>query len=133
MCRRCTFNCPMGVDYGMLVRAARSIMQRVGRVPQHLQDTVDTHHNWGSNMAVPQDEFIETIEWIEEELQDEEGCKNFKIPVDKKGAQYFLTLNPRKPQSPIPDDPGHSQGAERRRSRFHYFFKILGSNQLRIV
>ncbi|MCA1960552.1 MAG: (Fe-S)-binding protein [Desulfomonile sp.] len=98
MCRRCTFNCPMGVDYGMMVRAARHIMQKVGRIPQHLQDTVDTHYNHGNNMAVPQDEFVETIEWIEEELQSEDGCENFKIPVDKKGAQYFLTLNPREPK-----------------------------------
>jgi len=98
MCRRCTFNCPMGVDYGMMVRAARHIMQKVGRIPQHLQDTVDTHYNHGNNMAVPQDEFVETIEWIEEELQDDDGCENFKIPVDKKGAQYVLTLNPREPK-----------------------------------
>lgn len=98
MCRRCTYNCPMGVDYGMTVRAARSIMQAVGRVPANLQDTVDTHYNHGNNMAVPQDEFIETIEWIEEELRDEEGCADFTIPVDKKGAKYFLTLNPREPK-----------------------------------
>ncbi len=98
MCRRCTLNCPMGVDYGMMVRAARSMMQQVGRIPQHLQDTVDTHYNAGNNMAVPQDEMIETMEWIEEELQDEEGCGNFTIPVDKKGAKYFLTLNPREPK-----------------------------------
>jgi Fe-S oxidoreductase len=98
MCRRCTFNCPMGVDYGMLTRAARGIMTQVGRVPKHLQDTIDTHYNYGNNMAVPQDEFIETIEWIEEELQDEDGCADFKIPIDKKGAKYFLTLNPREPK-----------------------------------
>lgn len=98
MCRRCTFNCPMGVDYGMLVRAARGIMAQVGRVPKHLQDTIDTHYNNGNNMAVPQDEFVETIEWIEEELQSEDGCENFKIPIDKKGAKYFLTLNPREPK-----------------------------------
>ena len=98
MCRRCTFNCPMGVDYGMLTRAARGIMTQVGRVPKHLQDTIDTHYNYGNNMAVPQDEFIETIEWIEEELQDEDGCADFKIPIDKQGAKYFLTLNPREPK-----------------------------------
>ncbi|MFH0823873.1 MAG: (Fe-S)-binding protein [Pseudomonadota bacterium] len=98
MCRRCTYNCPMGVDYGMMVRAARGMMTAVGRVPENLQDTVDTHWNHGNNMAVPQDEFVETIEWIEEELQGEEGCEDFKIPVDKKGAQYFLTLNPREPK-----------------------------------
>jgi len=98
MCRRCTFNCPMGVDYGMLVRAARGILCQVGRVPQHLQDTVDTHYNYGNNMAVTQEDFVETIEWIEEELQDEDGCENFTIPIDKKGAKYFLTLNPREPK-----------------------------------
>ncbi len=98
MCRRCTFNCPMGVDYGLMVRTARGIMQAVGRVPQNLQDTVDTHYNHGNNMAVGQDDFVETIQWIEEELQTEDGCENFKIPIDKKGAQYFLTLNPREPK-----------------------------------
>lgn len=98
MCRRCTFNCPMGVDYGMLTRAARAIMCEVGRVPKNLQETVDTHYNHGNNMAVPQDEFIETIQWIEEELQSEEGCENFTIPLDKEGAEYMLTLNPREPK-----------------------------------
>ncbi|MDQ7782757.1 MAG: (Fe-S)-binding protein [Desulfomonilaceae bacterium] len=98
MCRRCTFNCPMGVDYGMLVRAARGIMCEAGRIPQHLQDTIDTHYNAGNNMAVPHDEFVETIEWIEEELQDEDGCENYTIPLDKRGAKYFLTLNPREPK-----------------------------------
>jgi Fe-S oxidoreductase len=88
----------MGVDYGITVRVARGMMQQVGRCPANLQETVDTHYNHGNNMAVPQDEFIETIEWIEEELQDEEGCENFKIPIDKKGAQYFFTLNPREPK-----------------------------------
>jgi hypothetical protein len=34
---------------------------------------------------------VETIEWIEEELQSEDGCENFTIPLDKKGAQCFLT------------------------------------------
>lgn len=98
MCRRCTFNCPMGVDYGITVRVARGMMTAVGRIPQHLQDTVDAHYNHGNNMAVERQEFIETMEWVEEELQDEEGCENFKIPVDKQGARYFLTLNPREPK-----------------------------------
>ena len=99
MCRRCTYNCPMGVDYGMSVRAARGIMQQVGRCPANLQETVDTHYNHGNNMAVPPDEFVETIEWIEEELQDEEGCESFTIPVDKKGAQSLSD-----PQSPGTQD-----------------------------
>jgi Fe-S oxidoreductase len=99
MCRRCTFNCPMGVDYGMMVRAARGIMMQVGRVPQNLQDTVDAHYNHGNNMAVDRDEFIETMEWVEEELQDEgEGCEKMTIPLDKKGADFMLTLNPREPK-----------------------------------
>ncbi len=98
MCRRCTFNCPMGVDYGMLVRGARGILTQVGRIPQHLQDTIDAHYNYGNNMSIQKDEFIETIEWIEEELQDDEGCSKFKIPLDKKGAKYMLTLNPREPK-----------------------------------
>jgi Fe-S oxidoreductase len=98
MCRRCTFNCPMGVDYGMVTRAARAIMTEVGRVPKKLQDIVDLHYSTGNQMGVTRDDLIETLEWIEDELRDEEGCKDFRIPLDKQGAEFMFTLNPREPK-----------------------------------
>lgn len=39
VCRRCSFNCPMGIDYGVLIRAGRSMLSAVGRVPDALQAT----------------------------------------------------------------------------------------------
>ncbi len=44
---------------------------------------------------MPNDEFVATVEWMEEELQDDLGDPSAKIPIDKKGAKYLWVLNPR--------------------------------------
>jgi Fe-S oxidoreductase len=98
VCRRCTLNCPMGVDYAAIISTARYMLASVGRVPEGLQATIDVHLETGNNMGISEEEFRETIEWIEEELQAELDDPNAKIPLNKKGAKYFLTLNPREPK-----------------------------------
>jgi Fe-S oxidoreductase len=98
MCRRCTMNCPFGVDKAMLIRAGRSMLSSFNYVPPGLQATVDIHLQTGNNMGVSAQDLKETIEWVEEDLQEELGDPDFKIPLDKEGAKYFLTLNPREPK-----------------------------------
>lgn len=95
MCRRCTFRCPMGIDTALLIRTARSMLQACGRVPKGLQDTVDAHLKTGNNMSMKREDFIDTAEWMQEELQKDIDDPSAKIPVDKVGAEYMLTLNPR--------------------------------------
>src|SRR4030042_4542496 len=69
MCRRCNFNCPMGLDMGLLMRTARSILTAQGRVPAGLQETVDIHLKTGNNMGISKEDFLETVEWRGEEVQ----------------------------------------------------------------
>ena len=95
MCRRCTMTCPMGVDTALLIRTARTMLEASGQIPQGLKDTVDIHLSTGNNMGVPREEFIATVEWMEEELQDDLNDPSIKFPIDKAGAKYILTLNPR--------------------------------------
>lgn len=95
MCRRCTMTCPMGVDMGLVMRVARSMLSSQGRTPKGLQDTVATHLKSGNNMGISREDFLDTVQWIEEELQSEVGDKGAKIAVDKVGANIMLTLNPR--------------------------------------
>jgi len=95
MCRRCNLSCPMGLDMGLIMRTARSMLTAIGRVPSGLQETVDTHLATGNNMGISREDFIETVEWMEEEVQRTVGDPDFKIPLDQPGTEYLMCLNPR--------------------------------------
>ena len=46
-------------------------------------------------MEVSEDDYLETLSWMEEELQEAVGDEKAKIPIDKKGAKYLYVINPR--------------------------------------
>ena len=94
-CRRCTLNCPMGVDTATLVRITRSLLTELGIVPEGVFVVSKDQWETGNQMGVSQEEYLETIEWQEEELQDELGDPNFKIPIDKENCDFMYTVNPR--------------------------------------
>ena len=95
MCRRCNFSCPMGLDMGLMMRTARAMLTSIDRIPSGLKDTVDIHLKTGNNMGISREDFIETVQWIEEELRNELGDPNFTIPLDRPGTRYLMCLNPR--------------------------------------
>lgn len=95
MCRRCTLTCPMGIDTGTLMRAVRGMLTLAHKAPKGLQDTVDVHIMTGNNMGVPSEELVETVKWMEEELQKELGDPTAEIPIDRKGVKNMWVLNPR--------------------------------------
>jgi Fe-S oxidoreductase len=94
MCRRCVMNCPFGVDTALIVRTARAMLVALGRVPKGLQATVDAHLQTGNNMSVTREEFVETIQWLEEQLQSELGPAA-RIPINQPGARVMYNVNPR--------------------------------------
>lgn len=98
MCGRCSLHCSVGVDIPFLVRNARTMLVEMGLVPEGLQSTVDAAVNTGNNMAIPREEFIDTLQWLEEDLRMETGDENASIPLDAKGKRVFYTLNPREPK-----------------------------------
>jgi Fe-S oxidoreductase len=95
MCGRCVLNCPMGVDTRLITRAARAMLTAIDMTPEGLKATVNVHLESGNNMAVEELDFVETLEWMEEELQEAVGDTSVKIPIDKKGARFVYTFNPR--------------------------------------
>lgn len=97
MCGRCVKHCSIGVDIPFVVRTGRRMLAAMGMVPDSLQATVDAAINTGNNMAISTEDFVDTIEWMEEELQDELG-EEAKIPLNKEGADILYTLNPREPK-----------------------------------
>ncbi len=95
LCGRCSLNCSMGLNIPYLIRAARSALAAIDLVPPGLQSTVDTALEKGNNMGILKEDWIETVEWLEEELQNEVEDQEVSLPLDKKGARLFYTINPR--------------------------------------
>ncbi|MBC7325863.1 MAG: (Fe-S)-binding protein, partial [Moorella sp. (in: Bacteria)] len=94
MCSRCTVYCPVGVNMGDLVRALRTHLAEEDRVPANLQKVVDLALDSGNNMGINQEDYLDTLDWMQEELQAEFGSQA-AIPVDKKGARVMYVINPR--------------------------------------
>ncbi len=95
MCGRCSINCTIGIPMPALFRAARATLAELGVVPEDLQATVDNSLQHGNNMAITREEWVDTVEWIAEELQAETGDPEASLPLDKQGAKYLFTVNPR--------------------------------------
>lgn len=98
MCGRCATHCTVGIDIPLVVRTARSMLVELGRVSPGLQSTVDAAIETGNNMAIPHNDLVDTLQWLEEDLQMEVDDPTATIPLDKKGANILYTLNPREPK-----------------------------------
>ena len=92
MCERCTVECPMGVNIAALTRAFRG---KTEKPPGLLQNIAEDHKRSGNQMDVSRTDYIETLEWIEEELQAELEDPNYKIPLDKPNADFMFVFNAR--------------------------------------
>ena len=97
-CRRCTYNCPFGVDTAILLGLARSCLVDEGIAPEGILSVMKNQWETGNQMAVSPEDYIETLKWIEEELQEDLQDSDFKVPIDKKGADFVYVINPREIQ-----------------------------------
>jgi Fe-S oxidoreductase/CheY-like chemotaxis protein len=95
MCRRCTFNCPFGIDKALMMRMARGLLTAQGIAPEGVLSVRKDQYEIGNQMGVTQEDYLETLEWLQEELQNEVGDKNARIPIDKQGANVVYVVNPR--------------------------------------
>lgn len=98
MCGRCTTHCSIGVDISFLVSTGRAMLAKMDLVPKTLQSTVDAALNSGNNMSIPTTELVDTLDWLQEDLQMEVEDDTAIIPMDQKGKKYMYTLNPREPK-----------------------------------
>jgi Fe-S oxidoreductase len=94
-CRRCSFNCPMGVDMASFNRIARGLLVHVGVMPEGVAVVAKDHWEVGNQMGVLPEDYRETLEWMEEELREEYNDPSIRIPVDKMDADVVYTINPR--------------------------------------
>jgi Fe-S oxidoreductase len=90
LCRRCTVNCPVGVDTAALMRSARSIATASGKAPEILVQLADSAISRGENMDLFRDMLLDRIKELEAETRDKIKDPSFSIPVGKKGADMLF-------------------------------------------
>ena len=93
MCKRCSLYCPFGIDIATMMMLARKICYSQGVTPEKLIEFTNNSRETGNHMGLTSEELIDVCQWMIEENEDE--CKGITIPIDKLGAKYMYTINPR--------------------------------------
>ena len=94
-CRRCSINCPMGVDFATANRMMRGLLVSVGVMPEGVAVVSKDQWEIGNQMGVLKEEYLDTLEWMSEELSGELDDPTAVIPIDVHGANVVYAINPR--------------------------------------
>ena len=94
-CRRCSINCPMGVDFATLNRMARGLLVSVGIMPEGVAVVSKDQWEIGNQMGVLKEDYLETLEWLSDELENEMKDPAARIPIDKMDTDVVYAINPR--------------------------------------
>jgi Fe-S oxidoreductase len=93
-CRRCTINCPMGVDLATFNRMARGLLVSVGVMPEGVAVVSKDQWEIGNQMGVLKEDYIDTLQWLTDEMRME-NPDSPGIPIDKEDADVVYSINPR--------------------------------------
>lgn len=88
-CRRCSVYCPYGIDTAEISMAAREIMDHIGKGQKYSNEILGKVHAVGNNLGLPEKALANTLEGLEEDIEEETGVA-VKLPLDKKGADILL-------------------------------------------
>jgi len=90
-CRRCTLECPLGIDHGLVTHLARYVLSEIGLVPRAL--VISTREQLEgptrNTSAIPWPAIADSLEFLEEEIQDEKGIK-VKFPIDQEDREFIF-------------------------------------------
>ena len=95
LCRRCAQACPLGLDNGSLAKEIRKIFsQELGIVPKPLcEKGSKLQLKTGSSTGITKPAFVDTVEFLDEDLNDLYPGNDYKTPIDKHGADILLIHN----------------------------------------
>ena len=88
-CRRCSVFCPYGIDTAEISMAAREIMDSVGVGQKYCNEIIAKVYKIGNNLGLPEPALKDTLEGLEEDIEDETGV-TVRLPVDEKGADILV-------------------------------------------
>jgi Fe-S oxidoreductase len=90
-CRRCAFECPMGIDHGLITHLSRYILSEMDIAPKAL--VVATREqlegNTGNTSAIPVPALLDTLAFLTEDIRDERGV-DVVFPVNQEGRDFVF-------------------------------------------
>ncbi len=93
LCGNCALACPMGINTGEIMYVARALLFGLGKVPSGLMGPVNTTLDTGNYLGLTDEDFIDTIEWLAEEMEEDMG-EGFSIPINKKNPKVLYIPHP---------------------------------------
>ncbi len=88
-CRRCSVFCPYGIDTAEISMAAREVMDSIGVGQKYCNEIIAKVYKIGNNLGLPEPALVNTLEGLEEDIEDDTGVK-VRLPVDEKGADVLV-------------------------------------------
>jgi Fe-S oxidoreductase len=88
-CRRCSVYCPYGIDTSEISMAAREIMDSIGLGQKYCNEIIGKAQTIGNNLGLPEKALINTLEGLEEDIEDETGVA-VRLPLNEKNADILL-------------------------------------------
>jgi len=90
-CRRCTLECPIGIDHGLMTHLGRYILSEAGIAPKGLVVSVreQLEGTTANTSAIPLPALLDNLEFLQDELHDMKGISAV-FPVDQQGAEYIF-------------------------------------------
>jgi len=90
-CRRCSIECPMGLDHGLITHFGRYVLSEAGIDPKGLVVSVreQLEGETRNTSKVPLLALKDTLEFLEEDFESMKGAK-IRFPLDEEGAEYVF-------------------------------------------
>jgi len=88
-CRRCSVYCPYGIDTAEISMAAREVMDEIGVGQKYCNEIIAKVYKIGNNLGLPQPALADTLEGLEEDIEDDTGV-TVRLPLDVKGADVLV-------------------------------------------
>jgi len=88
-CRRCSVYCPYGIDTAEISMAAREVMDSIGVGQKYCNEIIGKVYKIGNNLGLPQPALADTLEGLEEDIEDDTGVA-VRLPLDEKGAEVLV-------------------------------------------
>ena len=90
-CKRCTIECPAGIDHALITHLGRYILSEIGIAPRAL--VVSTREQLEgkteNTSAIPLPALLDTLEFLEDDVKEEKGVE-VKFPIDVENSEYFF-------------------------------------------
>ncbi len=90
-CRRCSLECPSGIDHGLITHLGRYILSEIGIAPRAL--VVSTREQLEgatkNTSAIPVPALKDTLEFLEDDMFEEKSV-HIKFPIDVEEADYVF-------------------------------------------